>query len=172
MAAHESCSPYSSLAETLRGLLRRLDAQQNLNVYRLWLDWEKVVGPQIARRVRPLEFRNGVLLLVAASSIWRQELEFLKAELLQQIRSYLEDDRVCDLAIVVGKVSDRGGAAASSTKALHRQLHLPPLEPLNCERALAQVQDPALAKALRRLCEARERFRLQLSSDRSQRSSG
>lgn len=166
MTRTKSVAPYNSLADTIQGILRRLDAEQHLQVYRLWLEWEQVVGAQIARRVRPLEFRNGVLLLVAASATWRQELEFLKPELLERIRTHLQDNRVRDLAITVGKLN-----ASNFPVALHRRpgpRREISLDSADCEKTLQRVQDPTLAEALRRLWGARERFRLQSLSNREE----
>ncbi len=169
MARDNSLPPFQSLAETLRGILRRLDAEQHLHVYRLWVEWELVVGPQIARRARPLEFRNGVLLLVAASATWRQELEFLKPELLQRIRSHLEDDRVRDLAVIVGKVSPTALCPTPQPRlAARREVSL---EAIDCEKVLQQVKDPLLAESLRRLWNTRERFRLRAASGQAHSSS-
>ncbi|MCX8072548.1 MAG: DUF721 domain-containing protein [Candidatus Binatia bacterium] len=160
----EGASTCTPLAETLRGILRRLDAEQNLDVYRLFAQWEAVVGQQIARRVQPLELRNGVLLLLAASATWRQELEFLKPQLLDSINAHVGPGRVRDLVIVVG--SPRSKANSDRPRVAAPSLPKSAVEPLaNWEAEVARVRDPELANAFRRLVEARERLRSRLEAE-------
>lgn len=154
MASREDESPFRSLAGALRAILRRMDAGQDLEVYRLWVDWERVVGGRFAERVQPVEFRNGVLVLAVATTAWRQEMEFLKPELLARIQAYLDDQRVRDLAFVLRRAPAVKRKPATSPLPPQPQ---PPLEEWDDSEALASVSDPRLAEAFRRLIEARRR---------------
>ncbi|GIW43803.1 MAG: hypothetical protein KatS3mg077_1085 [Candidatus Binatia bacterium] len=148
---------FSSLADVLQGVLRRLDPKGQASVYRLWIDWEDIVGRKVAQRARPRDYRNGMLLVVAASSSWRQELEFLKPELLRKIRNHLGDDSVRDLTIFVGELGET--AQPPQRPAPRDPARDVLLEAWDYEPILATVCDPELARSLRRLCQARERRR-------------
>lgn len=154
MAHGEHSSPYRTLARTLLGILRRLRAEDDLEIYRLWSDWEEIVGAQVAHRVRPHQLRNGVLVLVAVNATWRQELEFLKPQLLARIREYAGSERVRDLAFTVGPLPQE----AAPRRSARRDLHVP-LEPWHAQEALAPLRDTPLAEAFERLVAARERLR-------------
>lgn len=149
----------------MQSVLRRLDPKGHASVYRLWIDWEHIVGHHVAQRARPQDYRNGVLLVVVASTSWRQELEFLKPELLRKVRDHLGDDSVRDLNFFVGdlravSIPGRRPAPADPTRDV-------PLDPWDYEPVLATVRDPELARSLRRLCEARERRRQARRTERT-----
>ena len=49
--------------------------------------WPKAVGPQIASQTQPDSLRNGTLFVKTVSSVWVQQLHFMKEE----IRSKLNE---------------------------------------------------------------------------------
>lgn len=47
--------------------------------------WSEAVGPQIAKNTRARSVRDGVLWVEVAHPIWRQELLYRKAQILERI---------------------------------------------------------------------------------------
>lgn len=73
----------------LREILRRMVESRGLGrraaMSRAYTAWERVVGPEVARHVRPEMFRRGVLHLVAESGVWAQEVSFARETILRTL---------------------------------------------------------------------------------------
>jgi predicted nucleic acid-binding Zn ribbon protein len=48
-------------------------------------EWHPAVGPAIAAEAEPVGERNGTIMVACASAVWAQELELLRASLLEQL---------------------------------------------------------------------------------------
>jgi predicted nucleic acid-binding Zn ribbon protein len=48
--------------------------------------WEELVGPRMASRSRPAKASGKKLIVEVASSVWANEFEFLKPDLLEKLR--------------------------------------------------------------------------------------
>ncbi len=69
------------LGDVLRAALDRLPIASRLADAALWVHWDAVVGPTVARHARPQRLRRGVLVVAVDGAEWMQELQFLKHEL-------------------------------------------------------------------------------------------
>jgi predicted nucleic acid-binding Zn ribbon protein len=54
--------------------------------------WPGVVGEAIAREATPVAERSGVVTVACASSSWAQELDLLRAQILEKIRPKLPSE--------------------------------------------------------------------------------
>ncbi len=80
----------ASLVEDL-GLTRKLQQGKILD------DWPIIVGEQIARVTVAERLDAGKLFVHVTRSTWRNELIFLKAELINKINSYVNQEIVKDI---------------------------------------------------------------------------
>jgi len=76
----------SSLGEILRGFIASSGFVRQLDLYRAYGRWEEVVGPEVARHVRPVRVERGVLYLVADSGVWAEETSFARPAILEELR--------------------------------------------------------------------------------------
>ncbi|MDD2604886.1 MAG: DUF721 domain-containing protein [Desulfobacterales bacterium] len=53
--------------------------------------WEALVGAAIAANARPVGLKDHLLLVDVASSVWMQQLQFLKAEMITRINAGLPE---------------------------------------------------------------------------------
>jgi predicted nucleic acid-binding Zn ribbon protein len=90
------------LGEVLRSALERLPFAQRLADGAIWVHWDTVVGPTVARHARPLRLRQGVLVVGVDGPEWMQELQFLKHELRERLNARLGREAVRDLYVVLG----------------------------------------------------------------------
>lgn len=51
--------------------------------------WEETVGPQAAKKVKPVAIQNGCLLLVAESSSWQNELALLRLDIMSKLNHFI-----------------------------------------------------------------------------------
>ena len=67
-----------SIIRSRPGLRKELSHRQVLS------RWKDIAGPSLARQVIPLEFRGNTLILGARGSVWAQEAEMFKDEILRR----------------------------------------------------------------------------------------
>ena len=72
------------------------------SAFRIGEMWEDVVGPEIASHCRPVAIRNDVLEAEVDSSVWCQQLQMERPQLLEALRAALGDDAPSDLRLRVG----------------------------------------------------------------------
>lgn len=89
------------LSEALRTALGRLPQTTGLVHWPLWTEWDRVVGPQIARHARPLRLRRGLLVVEVDGPEWMQELRYLKRELRERLNATVTGAPVRDLFFVL-----------------------------------------------------------------------
>jgi predicted nucleic acid-binding Zn ribbon protein len=75
-------------------VLTRLQQEGNGVLLEVCRQWVALVGPGIAANTRPIGLRDRLLLVEVSSSVWMQQLQFLKADLIARIQSGLPEARV------------------------------------------------------------------------------
>jgi predicted nucleic acid-binding Zn ribbon protein len=65
--------------------------------YRVVRDWKNIVGEGIARNVKAVECREGILKLFCPNAIWRNELIFLKKDIIKKINDFIGKEVVRDI---------------------------------------------------------------------------
>jgi predicted nucleic acid-binding Zn ribbon protein len=91
----------TSVGDVLRGALERLPDAQRIADHAVWMHWEAVVGPTLARHARPERLRRGVLVVAVDSPEWMQELQFLKHELRERLNARLGRPAVRELFLAL-----------------------------------------------------------------------
>jgi predicted nucleic acid-binding Zn ribbon protein len=77
-----------------------LDAAQE--AFRIAELWETAVGPEVARHCRPIAVRGNVLEAEVDSSVWCQQLQMEREQLLASLRETLGAGAPSDLRFRVG----------------------------------------------------------------------
>lgn len=79
----------TTVASILDVALRRQGIDRDLTRYRFVLDWDKIVGSELALITKPESLLNGRLSVLVPSAGWAQELGFQKQVILTRLRRYL-----------------------------------------------------------------------------------
>jgi hypothetical protein len=137
----------SALGETLQRVLKRIDPDKRLEVYRLWTFWAEEVGEAIASRAEPAGFRAGVLSVRVSSASWTQELQFMKDTIRERLNARLGEELIRDIYFVSGSVVRREPEAEEESVA-SKPIAVPLLPPM---------RDPELAAVFRRIVRAHAR---------------
>ncbi len=111
-------------------------------------EWRLTVGAEIARRSQPGELRAGTLTVLVDNSPWLQEMTLRSAELLEVIRAR-HGHGVSALRFALGRLSPKPERPAR--RRAEPESGLTDAEALEVEKTGAQLSDPTLAAALRRL---------------------
>jgi len=83
-------------------VLDDLGLGETTSVLRIADRWEQVVGPEVARHCQPTALRGGVLEARVDTSVWCQQLQLRRREILAGLRTALGDEAPTDLRLRVG----------------------------------------------------------------------
>jgi predicted nucleic acid-binding Zn ribbon protein len=85
------------IGEVLEDLVQKLGVKKRLQEYEALLRWEEVVGEQIARVATAVRITKGILVIKVRSSVWRNELNMRKGEIIQKLNDALGGSIVTDI---------------------------------------------------------------------------
>jgi Dna[CI] antecedent DciA-like protein len=103
-------SPFRSLGTILQTVVHRHGLASKLLEHQLLQRWPEIAGPQIAAHSRPDQIRFRKLTLFVQSSVWLQQLLFLKASLIEKINAQAGSPIVTDILLRVGEVGEASEA--------------------------------------------------------------
>ena len=114
--------------------------------HRLQRQWPAIVGEHVAAHTRPESIRFKKLHVIADSSVWVQQLAFLKPSLLESINTAAGTLIVADIVLRVGEVKHQThgeGNESSSRLTKMQPLHsLSPESLAEVSRHAEAVEDP------------------------------
>jgi hypothetical protein len=143
------------VGEVLGNSLKRLDLSSRLSEYGVWPVWDEVVGKTIAVNAQPEKIRNGTLFVKVTSSVWMQQLQFMKEMIAEKLNHRLNREVVKNIFFVVGRIDSPATAeplTGAPTPAIDQ-------EPKIDEQFLESVSDPELRQAFRKLLKSYSRRR-------------
>lgn len=143
------------VGEVLGNSLKRLDLSYRLSEYGVWPVWDEIVGKTIAVNAQPEKIRNGTLFVKVTSSVWMQQLQFMKEMIAEKLNHRLNREVVKNIFFVVGRI-DSPAAAETSTKVSTPAIDQ---EPRIDEQFLESVSDPELRQAFKKLLRSYSRRR-------------
>ncbi len=138
------------LSVTLVKILKDQGLDSRLQEYRVFGQWEKVVGKAIARHAEPCSLRGKKMTLVVDSPAWMQQLSLLKPEIVEKVNRRLGYNAIRDIVLKIGEVPLRAGEPSED---LPVRIDLDRDEREKIESALQELHDPEIREALRRVME-------------------
>ena len=73
----------------------------------VFFNWEKIVGPDVAKHVRPDRFSFNTLFLSADSPVWANQLIYLKEEIIGKINQLVQENLVKEIRFnAAGRLKD------------------------------------------------------------------
>ncbi|OGQ14988.1 MAG: hypothetical protein A3B70_04270 [Deltaproteobacteria bacterium RIFCSPHIGHO2_02_FULL_40_11] len=76
-----------SIDSFLEQFLKQRGWDTKLQEYKIWTHWETIVGPQLAKKCSPKHLKNGLLTLEVSQSTWMTQLQFIKPQLIDKIKT-------------------------------------------------------------------------------------
>ena len=145
MPAWSSLTP---IASALDDIAQRFGLSVRLLEHRLQRHWPAIVGEHVAAHTRPESIRFKKLYVIADSSVWVQQLTFLKPSLLASINATAGHPVVNDIVLRVGAAEHQAhvdGQGSSSGSAKTQPAHpLTPESLAEVSRHAEAVEDPGL----------------------------
>ena len=143
------------VGEVLGNSLKRLDLSYRLNEYGVWPVWDEVVGKTIAANAQPEKIRNGTLFVKVTSSVWMQQLQFMKEMIAEKLNHRLNREVVKNVFFVVGRIDSPASAETVTTPSKPAVDEEPKIDP----KFLDSVTDPELRRAFKKLLKSYSRRR-------------
>lgn len=88
-----------SVTNVVHRFLREYGLESPLNQYRLLAQWEKVMGPEVARQTRKLYIRNQSLYVELTSPALRMDLMMRRTELVRRLNGAVGAQVITELVI-------------------------------------------------------------------------
>jgi len=135
------------LGDILNKYCNRLGLSRKMNEQRLLDAWREAVGEGVAKRTEPIRIENRVLFLKVTTSVWMQQLQFMKELILKNLHEKTGINFLQDLRFFIGEVENLDkGKERQSLKG-----DLPPLSDSDVQsiaREVSGVQDPEMKEIL------------------------
>lgn len=78
-------------------IVRKKKWQSRFELHQVFERWQALVGKEISRHAQPNRYRGKVLWLDVSDSVWLQQLQFLKNDLLVKLNRSLPQEQVEDI---------------------------------------------------------------------------
>ena len=85
---------------TLKKLIKKEGLENEINQQKAIDLWEEVVGPKIKENTEPIEVQFGVMIVKVKSSVWKQELQFQKDDIIESLNRKLIKTKIKDLRFI------------------------------------------------------------------------
>ena len=98
---------FTSLSELIDTLVSSVQVDRNVEVLRLWDNWEEAVGIEIAMASRPILFKDDTLLVHVKSAPWLHQIQFQERELIERVNTYLGAIQVRQIRFKIGDIETK-----------------------------------------------------------------
>jgi predicted nucleic acid-binding Zn ribbon protein len=98
----KKCAHISGILSDLLNEHRRQSGREMIRICELW---EDIVGAAIANNAQPVGYQKRLILINVTSSVWIQQLQFIKGDILSRMREAAGDVLVDDIKFKVGSLS-------------------------------------------------------------------
>ncbi|MBF0468183.1 MAG: DUF721 domain-containing protein [Desulfamplus sp.] len=92
------------VGDILESALKNFRPSGDTGMTRIWDLWHVSVGETIAREAKPGAFKDGILIVNVSSSVWMQQLTFLKQDIVAKLNQILECEMVKEIRFKIAKV--------------------------------------------------------------------
>lgn len=138
---------YERIGETLPALLRSIESAYKDDGHRIWEVWDQAVGPELARRVQPHKFKNGLLTVAVEGASWLQQIVFLAPKIIDSVNLCLGNPLVQRIKGVASVI--KPSEAAEIEQKLIRDEPVSEWELAAIEAELSAIRDGAVKDAAR-----------------------
>tara|TARA_B110000467_G_C18332374_1_gene494329 strand:+ start:303 stop:596 length:294 start_codon:yes stop_codon:yes gene_type:complete len=92
-------SNQQTLGEVIQDFLRESGWQQKLDEVKIITEWDKVLGPTLAKYTEEVFIKNKQLHIRLKSATLRQELSYQKSELVKQLNDAVGKEVITDVIL-------------------------------------------------------------------------
>ena len=85
---------------TLKKLIKKEGLENQINQQKAIDLWGDVVGQKIRENTEPVEVQFGVMIIKVTNSVWKQELQFQKEDMIKSLNKKLTKTTIRDLRFI------------------------------------------------------------------------
>ena len=89
--------PFTPLKRILEGVLREKAFRGDIEAFRVFGEWEQIVGQPLASHTRPARLTEKYLYIEVDDHLWLAQLKYMKADMLKKIDRALKPGLFEDL---------------------------------------------------------------------------
>lgn len=93
------------ISDIINNILKNIRPSSDIGMTKIWKLWRHSVGEAIAKEATPGAFKDGTLIVHVSSSVWMQQLTFLKRDIIVKLNSELECEMVKEMRFKIGRVN-------------------------------------------------------------------
>ena len=137
-----------TLAEALPHLIRDRGWEKQLDLYSLFVHWEKIIDRTTTAHARPVKIVRDIIWVEVDNSSWMHQLQFEKVNILEKLNANLEYTKLKDLKFVVAE------PRKDARRPPREKTVFSPVDPQDLEafeRQAGLIEDEASRQALIRL---------------------
>jgi predicted nucleic acid-binding Zn ribbon protein len=149
-----------SIGEILLPALKKRGLAPTTEESALFKLWPKAVGEQIAAQTKPAAWREGTLFVKTTSSVWVQQLHFMKEDIRQKINDLSAKQTVKEIIFTVGHnpaLQNTGQSATAPPKIALRERDKKMIA--ECTETLADRELADIVKRVMKMEISRRRLR-------------
>ena len=139
--------PEFNVRSAVKDALRRLKLDARMQAYAAWGVWNKAVGDAVAQQAQPAFVRGGTLVVNCTASAWLQQLQFMKAQIRDELNRLLGNEVIKDIRFQIGQVTP----PARSKKVVEQKIVLDDAQQARIDEALSPLTDPETREIARRI---------------------
>ena len=88
------------IGRALKKIIKKEGLEKEINQQKAIDLWEEVVGKKIRENTEPIEVQFGVLIVKVKSSVWKQELQLQKDDIIKLLNRKLIKTMIKDLRFI------------------------------------------------------------------------
>ena len=104
------------IGKILSDVVRNLGIAKKLSEQRAVVEWPEIVGREVAGHARAIRVEGGKLFVEVDSSVWSQELSFMKRNILREINDRIGRKAVDNIHFVLGGATTHGASGRNVGK--------------------------------------------------------
>ena len=87
----------NQIKSVLSSIIKAYGLEKKIKEISVLTSWEEIVGENISRFAKATRIKKGVLIVSVENSTWRNELSFMKSQIIDKINKHLNEEIVKDI---------------------------------------------------------------------------
>lgn len=165
MRKRKSQTQLLSIGEVLFSILKKRGMTSKIEERKLQKLWPEAVGPQIASQTQPDSLRNRTLFVKTVSSVWVQQLHFMKEEILVKLNKLYGKPPIKEIRFIAGLSPENEKEANPVLKG--KKAALKKRDKDMIAECTGSLEDQELAEVLKRVMQLEISRRRQLENEKA-----
>lgn len=82
--------PFTTIDKVLTSIMQQRDFTEDLQAYRIFAQWETIVGKRLAAHAKPSRVTGRILYVEVDDHLWFAQLKYMKSDMLKMIEGALK----------------------------------------------------------------------------------